>query len=235
MVNIADQTSCKSRGVKPIPLANKVGDYITKDQHLLQKDPFVSLFGRGTWRFVEPVQIESPGHSTMLPTANGDEGRTAEIFNTEMRRTEIVINPVANGTSIGFIAGPDIFMRELHLPKPAVAAWLKRNRRKIAKAARVTMTLHPPNASWTSLCVSLVEYFTQNWRTLFIRTGATPSTVALAFKSETNTSAGQWVVLEPMDSNSTISAGQGGLAVISKYLVKALLTQIGWQYLDIWK
>ena len=225
VVNIVDGTSCQNLGMKPIPLTKKVGDYITKDKPLsCQQKPYVKIFGAGSWHTIEQIQMAETAHRNKswpdgVKPVPGKEQQTSENLSTDMKiwHTQIMLNPAPNKTSISFIAGPEIYIRYLHLPNSTVTAWLKKYRRQIARAARSTMKRYPPNERLASLCISLTEYFTQNWRTLFVRTTTKPSKFVLAYNSETNNGAGRWVVLEPMDNNnSTINAGEASLAVPSK-------------------
>ena len=117
--------------------------------------------------------------------------------------------------TVAFIAGPHIFVRELCVPYSVVQTWLRIYRFKIAKAARKAMKQHPPKNRRYGLHISLKEFFTGSWRTIFIRTEANPSPIALAWRPAHQEGPGTWNIIELPESSSVISGGMGSVPVPS--------------------
>lgn len=129
-------------------------------------------------------------------------------------KSGLIINLMPNSTSTAFIAGLGITVRELRFPLSAVNAWLGTYRSKIDRAARRCMKDYPPREKcMTTLCLSLTEFVTETWRTIFIRTGPDPSPVILIWKTGPRDYPGAWHVLELPQSRSVISGGMGSVPV----------------------
>lgn len=129
----------------------------------------------------------------------------------------MLISPLPNVTTVAFIAGPRIFVRELHLSYSVVYAWLRTYRSKINKAARKAMKQNPQKDNSQIMYICLSEFCTESWRTIFIRTEANPTQVALAWKTAPGDTSGTWSVIEQPDSSSVITGGMGSEPVLSQY------------------
>jgi hypothetical protein len=127
----------------------------------------------------------------------------------------LMISPMPNMTSTTFIAGPNISVRDLHLPLSAISVWLRTYRSKIDRAAHKMMKVYPPKDHCETMYLSLTEFVTETWRTIFIRTGPNPSPVALGWRSAPNDGLGVWSILEQPNSSSVISGGRGSFPVCS--------------------
>jgi hypothetical protein len=161
-----------------------------------------TLLGGLIFRMINPQSLP-------LLERSSSAARTSELG--------LFINPPPNVTSVAFIAGPPIFVRELHLPYSVVSAWLRTYRSKIDKTARRAMKQYPPKNNCQNMYISLTEFCTESWRTIFIRTDANPSPVALAWRTIPGDGSGVWSIIELPDSKSVISGGIGSVPVISQY------------------
>lgn len=148
---------------------------------------------------------------------NPDSRTTLEKPNSETRDSNlgVIIRPLPNMTSIVSIAGPNIFFLELQISYDVISTWLRTYRSKINKAARKTMKQFPPMDRPRTMYLSLLEYVTESWRTVFIRTKADPSPVALSWETTPNGGPGTWNIIEQPGSNSVISGGMGSYPVFS--------------------
>jgi hypothetical protein len=152
------------------------------------------------------------------------------------RPRSVHISPDPNTTTVAFIAGPHIFVRKLHLPESVVNAWLRTYRSKIDKAARKAMKQNPPKNNSQIICISLSEFCTESWKTIFIRTEANPSAVALDWRTHSDDSSGVWSIIGLPESTNVIGGGFGSAPVLSRYLLALqLIYLIGRFYLDICK
>ena len=127
----------------------------------------------------------------------------------------LLINTRPNETTTVFIGGPKILVRNLELPTTVLYAWLHFYRAPIAKFARKTMDLFPPNERYPAMSLSLKEYLTETWKTIFIRTEGSPSSVALTWQNGPNGGVGAWTILKTPKANGVISGGFGSYAVHS--------------------
>lgn len=125
----------------------------------------------------------------------------------------LLITPLPNVTTVAFIAGPRIFVRELHISYSVVYAWMRTYRSKINKAARKAMKQNPQKNNSKIMYICLSEFCTDSWRTIFIRTEESPTRVALAWKTVPGETSGVWSVIELPDSTSVISGGIGSAPV----------------------
>lgn len=120
-----------------------------------------------------------------------------------------MITPMPNLTTTAFIAGVDITVRELHLPITLINAWLRTYRSKISEVGRKMMKEYPPKDRCQTLYLSLTEFVTETWRTIFIRAGPHPTPIALIWNNRPNESTGVWNVLDLPGATSVISGGMG--------------------------
>ena len=127
----------------------------------------------------------------------------------------IIIRPLPNVTSIASIVGPDIFVQELQISYDVIDAWLMTYRSKINKAARKTMRHNPAVDRTRTVYLSLTEYVTESWRTVFIRTKDNPSPVVLAWETVLKDGTGTWNIIELPSSSTLISGGIGSYPVCS--------------------
>lgn len=125
----------------------------------------------------------------------------------------LIIRPIPNMTTTAFIAGPKIFVRELHLPCSVLDSWLRIYRCKIDRSARKTMKQYPPNNNSRTVYVSLTEFSTESWRTIFIRTDTNPSPIVLTWRTACNDLLGVWSVIDLPNASSVISGGFGSTPV----------------------
>ena len=127
----------------------------------------------------------------------------------------LLVKPSPNVTTVAFIAGPKIYVRELHLPHPVVEAWLRTYSSKIAKAAHKSMKQYPPRYKGRIMHLSLTEFVTGCWKTIFIRSDENPTPIALAWRSERADDPGAWSVIDLPNAKSVISGGLGSSNVRS--------------------
>ena len=127
----------------------------------------------------------------------------------------VIMRPLPNVTSIASIAGPDIFVQKLQISYGVIDAWLMTHRSKINKAACKTMKHNPPMDRTRTMYLSLIEYVTESWRTVFIQTKDNPGPVALAWKTVLKDGTGTWNIIELPSSSALITGGIGSYPVCS--------------------
>jgi hypothetical protein len=123
---------------------------------------------------------------------------------------------------IASIVGPNVIVQELQISYDVIEAWLMIYRSKIIKAARKTMKRNPPLDRTQTVYLSLIEYVTESWRTIFIQTKENPSPVALAWKTVLEYGTAAWNIIELPCSDTLITAGIGSYPVLSfkRYLLR---------------
>jgi hypothetical protein len=142
----------------------------------------------------------------------------------------VVLKPLPNRVTTTFIAGPHIYVYELRLPYDVVYAWLDTYKGQINRAARKAMKDYPPKDRHSSLYLALEEYRTDSWKTIHIRSGATPTPVTLAWNTRTDVK-GLWSVIQSPGSTSVISGGMGSHTVYS--MLNGLIC-IEWNNMGRW-
>ena len=146
---------------------------------------------------------------------NPQSRNLSEKLNPEVGISEmgVMIRPMPNMTTTAFIAGPKVFIRELHIPFKLLNTWLRKYHSKIDKSARKAMKQNPPSEQVRTMYLSLREFYTKSWRTIFIRTDANPSPVVVVWSSTYDNCAGAWSVTELPNATSVISGGIGSFPV----------------------
>lgn len=119
----------------------------------------------------------------------------------------LIIYPPADTTTTAFIAGLQIFARTLNLPCTVLHAWLKIYKPQILKTARNHMEISPPADRSQSLCLGLTEFYSEAWRTLYIRADEKASPLALGWKPASNDMPGTWIIFEVPASGTVVRAG----------------------------
>lgn len=120
-----------------------------------------------------------------------------------------LISPKRNTTTTAFIGGLKIFERTLHIPESILRAWLYAYRSKIAQLAKQAMGEFPCGGRAASVCLCLREWYTETWRTTYIRTekDARPG-----WRTSEDETIGQWVLLDLRRSTRSTSVVRGGFA-----------------------
>ena len=121
---------------------------------------------------------------------------------------------------MAFIVGPITFVRKLNLPSDVVYAWLNFNQRRIRKSARKMLNMFPPSKKTTTLSLSLTEYFTETWRTIYIRSESPADPVVVGFKKGDTETSGVWTVINVPGSTSSITGGFASYPVRSYSISK---------------
>jgi len=154
-------------------------------------------------------------HELIFSVINPDSLAYLEKASSEARDSNlgVIIRPLPNMASTASIAGPNILVRELQFSCDVINVWLKTYRSKINKAGRKTMEQFPPMDHSRFMYLSLIEYVTESWRTVFIGTKAHASPVALAWKTVSKDGPGVWSIIELPGSSTLISGGLGSYAV----------------------
>jgi hypothetical protein len=67
--------------------------------------------------------------------------------------------------------------------------------------------MFPPSKDTHAMCLSLTEFFTESWRTIFIRTENRPSPIVVGFKQGDTDTSGVWTVIHLPNSTSAVSGG----------------------------
>jgi hypothetical protein len=120
----------------------------------------------------------------------------------------VLIKPEENVVStVAFIVGPITCVRKLNLPSDVVYPWLNFNQRRIRKAARKMLKMFPPSKNTTTMSLSLTEYFTETWRTIYIRSESPADPVVVGFKQGDTETSGIWTVINVPGSTSSITGG----------------------------
>jgi hypothetical protein len=127
---------------------------------------------------------------------------------------------IAKSGTTAFIGGPKIFVRKLRYPYPQLKSWIKVHRTNIGKVARRMIHIFPPECG-SRVSLSVTEFVTEVWRTLFVET-AGPIMVAFISTSDGNT--GAWEVVQAPNLNGLSVAGFSSCAVLSQ-IHEALTTQ----------
>jgi hypothetical protein len=140
-----------------------------------------------------------------------------EIPEYQARTSELglMIYPLPNTFTTAFIAGPDIFSRTLHISDAVLWAWFRANKKALYRAARRMMEYYPPMDNSNVLSFATIEFATECFRTLFIRTDANPSPVALGLrrKGDSHGASGIWNLIEMQGATTVISGGFGSFPV----------------------
>jgi len=96
------------------------------------------------------------------------------------------------------------------VPVNVIWAWLKANENTVYKAARRMMKIYPPHEKGSrTISLATMEYATDCFRTLFIRTDANPSPVALGWRRKDGGGPGIWSTIEIQGATTVISGGFG--------------------------
>ena len=69
------------------------------------------------------------------------------------------------------------------------------------------MEVTPPADRSQPLCLGLTEFYTEAWKTVYIRTDAKARPVALGWRPGVNDMPGTWIVFEVPESGTVVSAG----------------------------
>lgn len=135
-----------------------------------------------------------------------EELRTPSNHAREANRG-ILINPMPNSFATIFMVGPKTFIRKLNLPNDVCRAWLNVHQKRIRKLAGRTLTMFPPSNDTHAMCLSLTEFFTESWRTIFIRSEHRPSPIVVGFRQGNTDASGVWTVINLPNSTSVVSGG----------------------------
>jgi hypothetical protein len=109
------------------------------------------------------------------------------------------------------------------VPVNVLWAWLKANENAVYKAARRMMKIYPPHEKGSrTISLATMEYATDCFRTLFLRTDANPSPVALGWRRQDGGGPGIWDPIEIQGATTVISGGFGSYPVLVP--LKNLLT-----------
>lgn len=127
----------------------------------------------------------------------------------------LIIYPSADTTLTAFIAGLQIFARKIHLPYVILQNWLRTYNTQIVKSARKQMDITPPADRSEPLCLGLTEFYAEAWRTLYIRSDAKASPLALGWKPGVHGGPGTWIIFEVPDSGTVVHAGFSSFRVCS--------------------
>jgi hypothetical protein len=120
----------------------------------------------------------------------------------------LLISPNPRQTMTTFIVGPKIFVRKLHLPLPVLHAWIHAYSSKIGVFARKLLHLFPPAKRRSNLSLCLTEYFTETWRTIYVKSKKESSAIALGWNpTSINDRSGIWTLIDMPESNSFVSGG----------------------------
>ena len=228
VVNIVDDPICQKFGMQAIQITHNLENYITERKHEPFDVPFVRLFQGGNYQILTPDQL---AQYVSLPSVlifrmiNPQSQPLLERPSSVARASELglFISPLPNITTVAFITGPHIIVRKLHFQYSVVDAWLRTYRSKIDKTARKAMKQNPPKNNSKTMYITLSEFCTDSWRTIFIRTDANPSPVALSWRTIPGNEKGGWSIIELPDSSSVISGGMGSVPVISQILALQLI------------
>lgn len=125
----------------------------------------------------------------------------------------MIICPLPNTQTTAFIAGPGVFSRQLHVPDNILYAWLRAFEKALYKAARNMMTHYPPKNQTRTISFATKEFATPCYRTLYIRTDANPTPLALGWRRKDGRGPGMWDVIEIQGATTVISAGFGSYPV----------------------
>lgn len=125
----------------------------------------------------------------------------------------LMIYPLPNTFTTAFIAGPDVFSRTLQISDTVLWAWFRANKKALYRAARRMMKYYPPRDSSNVLSFATIEFATECFRTLFIRTDANPSPVALGLRRKGDSGPGSWNLIEMQGATTVISGGFGSFPV----------------------
>ena len=218
VLNIFDGHTCHKAGIAAIQRTHDLSKYITEKKHEPLGAPMVKLFQGGSFEILTPDQLAQYVlllRVLICRTINSQSRIVPEKTSSEASASDLglMIRPMPNMTTIAFIAGPKIFVRELHLPCSVLDAWLQTYRSKIDKSARKTMKQYPPNKRSRTMYLSLTEFSTDSWRTIFIRTDTNPSPIFLVWRTAYNDCVGAWSVIELPNASSVISGGIGSFPV----------------------
>src|SRR5947207_10541137 len=119
----------------------------------------------------------------------------------------LIIYPPADTTITAFITGLEIFARTLNLPSTVLHRWLQLYNRQIFKSARTHMEIFPPADRSQSLSLGLTEFYSEAWRTLYIRANGEANPLALGWKPADEELPGTWIIFETPASGTVVSAG----------------------------
>ena len=131
----------------------------------------------------------------------------------------LMIYPPPNTFTTAFIAGPDVFSRQLHISDTVLWAWFRANEKALYRAARRMMKYYPPMANSKVLSFATTEFATECFRTLFIRTDANPGPVALGFRRKGDNGPGVWNLIEMQGATTVISGGFGSFPVTLQMII----------------
>ena len=162
----------------------------------------------------------------LLETGN----EIASIFDRASGRI-LLIYPKSNATTTAFVAGPQIFVRTLHLPDSTLRGWLATNRSKIGKFAKRMLDTFPPDGGVALMCLSLRELFTETWKTAFIKAEKDATAVALCWRA-TEEAPGAWLNLKLPRSTSVICGGFASYPVVF-FNATRLTVSLGWDRMDL--
>jgi hypothetical protein len=120
----------------------------------------------------------------------------------------VLISPYPQQTMTAFIVGPKIFVRNLHLPDVVLQTWLRAYSPQIGKFARKLFHLFPPSKGRSQLCLCLKDFFTETWRTIYVKPQHESSPIAIGWNaSSLNDRSGMWTLLEMPETTSFVSGG----------------------------
>jgi hypothetical protein len=240
VVNIVDEPICQKFGMQAIQISHSLENYITEKKYEPFDVPFVRLLQGGNYQILTPDQLAqyvSVPSVLIFRMINPQSQPLLERPSSEARASELglFISPLPNMTTVAFITGPHIIVRQLHFQYSVVDAWLRTYRSKIDKAARKAIKQNPLKNNSKTMYITLSEFCTESWRTIFIRTNTNPSPVALGWRTAPGNEIGGWGIIELPNSKSVISGGMGSVPVFSQILTLRLIYLIEPVSVDICK
>lgn len=233
VVNILDTSSCKQLGLKALRLERPFKEYVAPDRHLYLTEPVVQLSGLGggfqvftTGKALAryPVRLNQ---SLIQSVINPEDRKEWQVGTNQAKQADrgVVISPMANSTTATFIVGPITFVKKMNLPNEVCYAWLNYNQARIRKAARKMLNMFPPDKTTTAMCLCLTEFFTETWRTTYIRTDSPASPVFVGFKKGNTETSGTWDVINVPKSTSVVTGGFASYPVASYSISKPQMDQ----------
>ena len=215
VLNIADSRGCVRAGIRPVGST----EWLETTERAPLTNPFVRL-SAGTF------QLLGPQIFTEFESAINEDKKDMGTLQSKLR---LVINPPANRIATAFLAGPYITVRALEVPKSILTEWLRVHHSKLRKATRETMKIWPAENGRLSVSLCLIEFVTESWRTIIIKSVANPSPVVVVWNNGPQDGYGEWKVSEMPGSPSKVTGGLGSAQVLS--FICIFLTQSGTRWI----
>lgn len=217
VLNILDKSSCEPLGISCLRLARGLPQYITQRKYVPFDQPVIQLYSGGGFQVLTGEDLARYTFRDALLNFRlmGSEelAKKARQFSLG-----VLISPHPQQTMTAFMVGPKIFVRSLQLPVLVLQAWLGAYSPHIGKFARKLFHLFPPSNGRSQLCLCLKDFFTETWRTIYVKPQDESSPIAIGWNpSSLNDRSGTWTLLEMPETTSFISGGLSSYNVMSPH------------------